>query len=306
MKKHSAIIFGATGFIGKWLSMELIRKKYKVTLIVRDINKVDDEIAENVEIIVSDNLQSIVINDGVLYDYFFYIAWSGVASALKNDIDCQLENINIAINVVDFCKKYGCKKIIGVGTVAQYQLSQSVIDVKKRAVPNDYYGIIKETVYNLVSLLTRKYDIKFNWIILASTYGPGRGIDNIISYTIVSLLQNVSPEFGKLNQMWDFVYVEDAVKAIRLVAEKGIDKKIYSVGSNVYMPLNKYVEKIFDIMKKKVEGIGKNNQYTEQSNSSCINNFDLTKDTGFVCEYTFEEGIYKTIEYYKKIYGDRV
>ena len=297
MKNKNAIVFGANGFVGKWLIDNLLKHKYDVTIIVR--HRVNFNIDKKIHIIVAKKLSEINLETKIYYDYFFYLAWNGVNTEQKNNLSCQLENINIALEVVDFCKKNNCKKIIGIGSVAQYAMNEEVIDVTKRGKFGDIYGAVKECVYNLLEILTCRENISFNWIVLASTFGPGREETNIITYTIVSLLKNEDSFYGSLEQMWEFVYIEDAVNAIRLVAERGVDRKMYGVGSGEFHILKEYIMHIAAIMKKENKiHIGKVKNYSSKSISSCINNYDLIKDTNYKNLYTFDEAIKKTIAYY--------
>ena len=109
------------------------------------------------------------------------------------------------------------------------------------------------------------------------------------------------PIYGDLNQMWDFLYVKDVVRAIRLVGEKGKKDKVYGIGSGEYKALREYVCRIRDVINPNLPlGIGENSSLSRRTFSSCVNNYDLKKDTGFQPEYSFEEGIARTIEYYQK------
>lgn len=52
---------------------------------------------------------------------------------------------------------------------------------------------------------------------------------------------------------------------------------------------------------EKVYVVGENEKQNKQIFSSCVNNYDLIKDTGFRPEYSFEEGIKRTIEFFRKM-----
>ncbi len=146
----------------------------------------------------------------------------------------------------------------------------------------------------------RNNDMPFNWVVVPSTFGEGRRDNNILTYTITSLLKGEKPTYGYLNQMWDFLYVEEVVRALRLIGEKGTADKTYAIGSGIYRPLRDYVETIRDIINPKLPlGIGEKPFLSNKAFSSCVSIKDLTADTGFVPGVTFEEGIKKTIAYYK-------
>ena len=104
--------------------------------------------------------------------------------------------------------------------------------------------------------------------------------------------------------MWDFLYVGEMVRALRLIGEKGQINKTYGIGSGVFRPLKDYILAIRDIIDSTMElGIGEVPAYSDKVFSSCVSIYDLTKDTGFTPEITFDEGIRRTIPYYKDALG---
>lgn len=50
------------------------------------------------------------------------------------------------------------------------------------------------------------------------------------------------PSLSGCEQIWDFLYVDDAAKALLLLAEKGKDGEIYNVSSGSATTLKEYVE----------------------------------------------------------------
>ena len=72
-----------------------------------------------------------------------------------------------------------------------------------------------------MEVLARQLEVPFIWTIVPSTYGESRRDKNIITYTIKSLVNKCKPSYGNLEQMWDFMYVKDVVRALRLILEKG-------------------------------------------------------------------------------------
>lgn len=103
-----------------------------------------------------------------------------------------------------------------------------------------------------------------------------------------------------LTQMWDFLYVGEVARALRLIGEKGCYGKTYGIGSGVYRQLKDYIVKIRDIINPDLMlGIGEIPSLSDKAVSSCVNIYELVKDTGFEPEVSFEEGIERTISFYK-------
>ncbi len=291
---------GATGFIGKWMAKELLNSGYRVCLVVRDKNKLSAEMREQC-CIVEKAVEELTEHDFEdSYDYFFHLAWGGVAPELKNDHKRQMGNINGAINAIRVAKGLDCKKFISLGTVAEYAKADREIDGKMKESPTDIYGAAKTATYYFLDVLSKQLEMPLVWIIMSSVYGEGREDNNILTYTIRTLLKGEKPVFGNLDKRWDFLYVGDAVRAIRLVAERNNTCSVYGVGSGSYKSLKEYVEIIRDAIDPALPlGISEDDTQSKKSVSSYVDITDLQKDTGFEVKYSFEEGISRMIEYFK-------
>jgi len=74
--------------------------------------------------------------------------------------------------------------------------------------------------------------------------------------------------------------VSDVVRALRLIGENGKENIVYGIGSGQYKPLKKYICGIRDLIDPELElGIGEVLSQSEKSFSSCVNVYDLVRDT---------------------------
>lgn len=296
----NVIVTGATGFIGSWLVEQLCNDNINVYILVRNEQKAELMFEnKNINIIEADlsNLDNLDVHFPQI-DVLYHLAWEGVSTELKDNIDLQLRNVRNSIEVIKFAKKINCKKFIATGTVAEYVFCDDVMDVYAKQTPNDIYGASKVAVHYYLDVLSRELKQDFIWAILPSTYGERRDDVNIITYTIRQLLKGELPEYGHLEQMWDFLYVSDVVTALEKIGEYGITGKIYGIGSGIYKPLKDYIVKIRDIINPQLPlKIGVRTDMSEKTFSSCVNIEELVKDTGFVPQVNFEEGIKRTIKY---------
>lgn len=300
------VITGGTGFIGSWLIRELVENHVEVVALVRNIHTaaLDDMKDNKLLRLVQYNSPEYDALPEVIgkVDAFYHLAWAGVSTKQKNDGQLQLENIHFSMEMLDYAVKIGADRFLGMGTVAEYAFSENTIEANGgRQTPNDMYGAAKTSAHYMLEAYARILDIPFNWVVLPSTFGEGRRDDNIITYTITTLLRGERPQYGMLMQMWDFLYVGEVARALRLIGEKGISGKTYGIGSGVYRQLKDYIIKIRDIINPRLElGIGDIPSLSDKAFSSCVNIYELVKDTGFEPKVSFEEGINRTIEYYRR------
>ncbi len=299
------IVTGGTGFIGSWLIQELLENQIEVTAVVRDRSRLPEEILchHNCTIVEKpvERLTGEEFDPNGAYEAFFHLGWAGVSSEYKNEVELQLNNINMSLHALDICSRIRCGKFLAAGTVAEYVFCEDIMDVNAKQSPNDMYGAAKVSAHYFLEVRARQLGQPFIWLVIPSTFGERRDDNNIITYTIRTLLKGEKPRYGHLEQMWDFLYVAEVVRAIRLIGELGRAGRIYGIGSGKYMPLRVYIEKIRDLIDPALDlGIGELPAMSERTFSSCVNINELTEDTGFYPRIGFEEGIIKTIAYLKE------
>lgn len=300
----NAIITGGTGFIGRWLIQELLNNDINCVVLVRDTHSIYPEYLNDKNItLIKGKIDTVKKNSfpHISYDCFYHLAWGGVAPQAKNDLLLQLQNIKMSVHALDLCNSLGCKKFIAAGTVGEYVFSKNIIDVEEKQTPNDIYGAAKASAHYFLQVRSRQLEQPFVWAVIPSTFGEYREDNNIITYTIKTLLKKEKPSYGALTQMWDFLYISEVVKALRLIGEYGKNNVTYGIGSGTYRPLKDYIITIRDLIDSSLPlGINERPEMTKQTFSSCVNILDLMRDTGFQPQISFEEGVLKTIDYWKK------
>ena len=142
-----------------------------------------------------------------------------------------------------------------------------------------------------------KLGMKHIWTRVLSIYGPNDTDKSMVMSTIQKLRAGITPEFTKAEQMWDYLYSDDAANAFRLLGEKGTDGKVYVIGSGNARMLREYIEDIRDIVSPdaKLE-IGKLPYGDNAVMYLCADVYDLEKDCDWKPKTDFKTGIKKTLE----------
>ena len=298
------VITGATGMIGLNLINYLLDKNIEVLAIIRR-NSSRKEI-----LIQKDNLKIIEFNLEEFkdieiqekYDTFIHLAWDGTFGDSRNNIETQLKNVEYTLDAVRLAKKIGCTKFIGAGSQAEYGRVQGILSHNTPTNPENAYGIAKLCAGKLSRLLAAQLGIEHIWTRILSVYGPYDGDNTMIMSSIREMLKNNgSPNYTKAEQLWDYIYVEDVAKAFYLIGEKGINNSIYCIGSGKQRPLYEYIQEIRTNIDENIKlNIGFKEYSENQVMNLCADISNLTKDTGFIPETNFKDGIIKTINYYKE------
>lgn len=298
------VITGATGMIGTNLVKELIKKNKKILAIVRPnspkIKNIEHPLVKFIQADLNE-LQNITSLPET-YDTFFHLGWEGAFGSSRNDINMQMKNITYSLEAVKLAKRLGCSTFVGTGSQAEYGRKEEKIGPSTSVNPENAYGIAKYCSGKMTKILANQLGIKHIWTRVLSIYGPYDNENTLIMSSIREMIENhESPEYTKGEQLWDYLYVEDAARALYLVGEKGVNGSIYCIGSGNAKPLYQYIEEIRNqIDKNIILKLGAKEVPKEQIINLCADISNLTKDTGFIPITNFQEGIQKTIQWYRK------
>ncbi|MFQ9799052.1 MAG: NAD-dependent epimerase/dehydratase family protein [Clostridia bacterium] len=96
--------------------------------------------------------------------------------------------------------------------------------------------------------MAKQYDMKFIWTRIFSVYGKYDDPGTLIMSSIEKMKRNESIQVTACTQLWDYLYVEDAARAMVKFAEVDCENGIYNVASGNIRPLKEYVEEIRDVI----------------------------------------------------------
>ena len=145
--------------------------------------------------------------------------------------------------------------------------------------------------------LCHELQLPYIYVVITSIYGADRIDNNVISYTIKTLLNGDRPALTRLTQLWDYVHIDDVVYALYLIAKSGKADAFYAVGHGDNWPLANYIYTIRDLINPELPlGVGEISYKDSRQPSSCVDLTALQKDTGFKPQINFETGIKRTIE----------
>lgn len=297
----SAIVTGADGFIGANLLQFFARHNVEVWALVLQNSPTLDRIAhmKHVNIVECDfsNLRAYLPILPKEADAFYHLAWQGVAPQERNLMERQIGNIPISLEALRLAKECAAKRFILPGSTMEYLYYGQPIDEKATPSPQDAYGAAKLSVRFLCGTLAKSLGQPFIYAVLTGVYGGDRLDDNVISYTIKSLLKGEQPKLTELRQLWDYIHINDLVEAFYCIGAKGKDAAFYAIGHGDNWPLSNYIYKIRDIINPELPlGIGEIPDSSERLPSSCVDLSSLYEDTGFVPQISFETGIVDVIE----------
>lgn len=289
MKK--VVLTGGTGFIGYWLIKELVKNNIFVYAIVRKNSPNKEKLRgiENVKIIEMGlreiNLLPLYVDQA---DVFYHLAWEGD----RNNIDSQIVNIANSVLAMRVASKLGIEKFIATGSQAEYGPARDLIDEEHPTNPTTAYGVCKLATYKALEVLSRYLDINLAWIRVFSVYGPGDNPNTLISYLIRCFNEERVPELSKGNQIWNYLYVEDAVKALYLL---GINNAtgVFNLAGGQNGPLKDFILEARDMIKPNLK-LNFNSLIEKNKINLNVDIRKINKTLDWQPKYSFKEGIKKT------------
>ena len=291
---HKIIVTGATGCVGSAIVRRALAQGKEVTCIVHEgskrlANLPQDSRVKIVECNLS-NYSSLQISGE--YDAFIHMSWEKTFGASRDDAEVQMRNIQYTLDACHLAGRCGCKVFVGAGSQAEYGVQTVDLTPDLHVNPESGYGIAKYAAGKLSAMLCKSLGIRQNWVRILSVYGPNDGENTLISYVIRELKAGRSPELTKCEQMWDYLYADDAADAILAIAENGVDGKVYPLGSGKGRKLSDYIEDIRNIVNPTISvNYGAKDYYPHQPMHLVADLQQLTADTGWKPQRNFVDGV---------------
>lgn len=293
-------ITAANCFIGLPLVKKASSLGWEVIAVVRVGNKQKDYIGSipNTKVIELnlenyDQLGEIVgkIDCAVL------LTWNGTRGQTRLDEKLQESNYLYNMEAVKSLVTHGCGRIITAGSQAEYGIYNKVITEETECKPNTAYGKYKVKFFEEAQKYCKEKGVSLKEPRFFSLYGPGDYENTMIMSTIRDMLLNNPCSFTQAIQMWDFLYIDDAINAIILLCEKECADGVYNFGSGDCRPLKEYIEEQKRILNSNSELLFGKIPYGPAGMVSIHPSIEkLKNETGWVPSVRFCDGIKRIVE----------
>lgn len=291
------IITGASGFVGSYLVNEFLSNGYEVTSVVR--NEKSDVSAfqkkENINIVYCElkDIQTLKEKLSGQYDYFLHFAWESSAGQGRSDYALQLKNVEYSCNCVRLAKELGCKRFVFAGSIMAYEAKEFVLNNGAEPTSAYIYSIAKLTASMMAKTVAVQNNIEFIDVVISNIYGVGEKSERFLNATVKKIVSGAkSIDLTTCEQLYDFIYVTDAVRQIRFALEKGEGLNSYYIGNKEQFKLRQFVEKIKIALNSDVKlnfgAVEFSGAYFEYKN---VIDTDSVFNLGFVTEIDFETGV---------------
>lgn len=233
-------------------------------------------------------------------------------STVPTDIQVSIQNINTLGNVLDACARTGVKKFLNLNSSTGYPDKRYPITEDEYWDEEPFrsyygYGWMRRYCEKLMEHVSKFSNLDIMLARGTAIFGPYDNFDTKTCHVVPALIARILSDenpfvvWGSPDVVRDFLYVEDVVNAALLILEKGVPMRPYNVGSGEAITVGQIVDAIIKSTGKNPEVIWDNSKPTTIP-FRLASTERITNELGFKQEFTFQEGIDKTINWYKDTY----
>jgi UDP-glucose 4-epimerase len=228
---------------------------------------------------------------------------SVVRSVREPDFDVKV-NILGSLNIIQNSQKYGVKKVIFIssGGTVYGEPEYLPADENHPTHPLCPYAIDKLTVEKYLYMYGVVFGLNYTVLRYSNVFGPRQdphGEAGVVAIFTQKMVDGVQPTiFGDGTATRDYIYIDDIVEANMLAFERG-DREIFNISANRETDVNK----IFTLLKAEF-GFPKDAIHGDKRPGELqrifLTNHKAKAELGWEPKVSLEEGIKRTVQYYKQ------
>ena len=211
-------------------------------------------------------------------------------------------NIEGVQSLIDVCRKHPEMLLLHVSTDEVYgdlKDGDPSFTTESPLRPSNPYSVTKAAGDLLLRAAARTYNIRVRITRCTNNYGPHQDKSKLLPVIITNAIEGKKiPIYGEGKQKRDWLYVTDHTDAVEAVLEKGEDGKVYLISADNELENITVAQTVLDSLGESQDLIefvpdrpGHDWRYSLDSSA--------VRALGWEPKVSFEDGVKKTIEWYK-------
>ena len=315
LKNHKILVTGADGFIGSHLVEGLLDKGCQVRAFVLYnsfnswgwLDTFPQDKLEKIEIFAGDIRDPNGVRNAMRgIDIVFHLAALIAIPFSYHSPDTYVDtNVKGTLNVLQAARDADCRRVLITSTSEVYGTAQYVpIDERHLFQGQSPYSATKIGADRIAESFYRSFNIPVTIVRPFNTYGPRQSARAVIPTIITQLLAGTKEiKLGGINPTRDFNYVKDTVNGFIAIAEadSAVGEEI-NIASQQEIAIGQLAREIISQINPEAQIVADDIRLRpEKSEVERLlgSNEKIRKLTGWRPEYTLQQGLRETIEWFK-------
>jgi GDP-L-fucose synthase len=309
------IVTGGAGFLGSFV-VEKLKKRGAAEVIVPRSHQYDLRSLNAIRQLMHDTSLPASGGQRIPVNSVIHLAArvGGIGANRAHPAEFFYDNLVMGVQLFHEAWRSGLEKFVTIGSVCAYP-KFTPVPFKEEDLWNGYpeetnapYGLAKKMLLVQSQAYRQQYGFNSIFLLLVNLYGPGDSFDLKTSHVIPALIckcleakekgDDHIVAWGDGSPTREFLYVEDAAEGILLATERYNDSLPVNLGSSYEISIKELLESI-----ARLTGFeGKIVWDTSKPNGQPRRKLDTSRAKamfGFEAQTSFEEGLRRTIEWYK-------
>ncbi len=290
-----AVITGANSFIGRHLIKEMNACGHECIAVVRDrrsLNTFSKLISEIIELDMCDYSSLGAIAEDA--DCLINLAWLGTRGQDRMDSFIQSRSYEYTLDAIRSFKDSKCKWIVTAGSQAEYGNISGYIREDTPLKPITEYGRYKAKLFSDTYDFCASCKMTIIEPRFFSLYGPGDYEHSMIMEIISKMIMDEDCELTEGIQMWDYLYIKDAVEGMVSLLSNNSEAGAYNFASGDSRMLKDYIYEMKTVLESRSILKFGAVPYPKTGMVSIMSDISKLLSTGWSPKVSFESGIRMT------------
>ena len=299
-------VTGGAGFLGTRLQEEL-RQRGAEHIFIPTIEEYDLVKGEDIQRMLIDSDPDIIIHLAAHV--------GGIGANRAHPAEFFYDNLMMGVQLMHKAYEAGVAKFVAIGTVCAYPkftpVPFSEADLWKGypEETNAPYGLAKKMLLVQSQAYRDQYGFNSIFLLPVNLYGPGDNFDPRSSHVIPALIRKCIEAqearedhivvWGDGSPTREFIYVEDAARAIALATERYNKSDPVNVGSGFEISIKDLVEKIARMTGFEGDLVWDTSKPNGQPRRA-LDTSRAKEEFDFEARTDFDEGLQETIDWYRQ------
>ncbi len=305
LSKQKILVTGGAGFLGKQVVAQLLAAG-------ADKEKISIPRSKDLDLCKWENCQKAVDQQDLVIHLAAHVG--GIGLNKEKPAELFYDNLMMGTQLIHAAYQAGVSKFVCVGTICAYPkftpvpFKEQDLWIGYPEETNAPYGIAKKALLVQLESYRQQYDFNGIYLLPVNLYGPGDNFDPRSSHVIPALIRKVHEAkvagdrsisvWGDGSPTREFIYSDDAARGIVMSAQLYNSSDPVNLGTNREITIKDLITLICKLMDYDGELVWQTDKPNGQPRR-CLDTSRAKDRFGFEAEIGFEEGLRRTIDWYR-------